>query len=88
VRTYYRTTGGVDGAVQTLLFWGVVLTAPVWVPVAIVLAGVALYAETHPPERSPICVSLFKARDAANLQHNTVEAVHLSNRLIELGCFK
>jgi len=57
MRTYYRATGGIDGAIQTLLFWAVILTAPVWLPIlAIVVAWEALFPKKHetvpvPPPR-------------------------------------
>ena len=37
-RQYRRTSSGVDAGVHALLYWLTIVTAPVWVPVVIVIA--------------------------------------------------
>ncbi len=37
-RQYRRTSSGVDAGVHALLYWLTIITAPVWVPVVLVLA--------------------------------------------------
>jgi len=53
MRTYYRATGGVDGAIQTLLFWAVILTAPIWVPV---IGLIVLYEALFPKKYEQVPV--------------------------------
>jgi len=53
MRTYYRASGGVDGAIQTLLFWAVILTAPIWVPV---IGLIVLYEALFPKKYEQIPV--------------------------------
>lgn len=95
MRTYYRASGGVDGAIQTLLFWVVIVSAPVWVPIAFVVLLVTMWHEAHPSPKPPICATLDRARDTVNANwryaHTPAgqrEAIHLTTRLQDLGCWK
>lgn len=82
MRTFYRATGGIDGAIQTLLFWAVILTAPIWVPVvALVILYEAFFPKKYEPAKPPehpVC------QPYRNLAAQGVEGAKA--RLVEYGC--
>jgi hypothetical protein len=94
MRTYYRAAGGIDGAIQTLLFWAVILTAPIWIPAGLIFVAYTLWVDAHPspkPVPAPQAVVQYErpvCRAYLKLKRTGAPAnVALADRkLRELGC--
>jgi hypothetical protein len=82
MRTYYRASGGVDGAIQTLLFWAVLLTAPIWIPaIGLYLLWQLLFAPTPLPSD---CSGLLHS---ITYQSTPEEIKRINDRRAALNCF-
>jgi hypothetical protein len=90
MRTYYRASGGVDGAIQTLLFWAVMLTAPIWIP-ALLIFGAWTYftADKKPPEPVPaesyLC-EIYRAGEARTRKTYPKLNAEYRAKYAEIGC--
>ena len=69
MRTYYRASGGLDAAVQGLIFWAVLLTSPIWI---VGIGGLVAYEHfIDEPKRARVNAAQMEAskpaREAARL---------------------
>ena len=69
MRTYYRASGGLDAAVQGLIFWAVLLTSPIWI---VGIGGLMAYEHfIDEPKRARVNAAQMEAskpaREAARL---------------------